>query len=111
MKKWLLRLGVGSFFLTNSIAAWTAGDEFKELIGAKSFLTNIMSSSAWVSLIGLNDGLLFLLILSGKWRKVAAIWGIIWLALVIFMTGIISLETIEHLGIALLLIYFYLHGE
>jgi len=104
-------LGIGSFFLTNSVTAWFVADEFKELIEAKAFLLNIFSSTTWVHLIGVNDALMFLLILSGKWRKAVSLWGIIWLVCVIYITGVLSIDTIERAGIILLLGYNYFREE
>lgn len=102
----LLRTGLGAFFLTNSIAAWTGGDEFKEIINGHAWLTRLASADVFVKIIGVNDALLFLLLVSGKYRKYAAIWGMIWISSVIFLTGFAMPDTIERLGIMLILAYY-----
>ena len=81
-------------------------DQFKELVEAKSFLTKITSSANWVHLIGINDALFFVLVLSGKWRKLAVVWGSLWMVSTIIMTGAWTTDTIEHLGIIALLVYY-----
>jgi hypothetical protein len=107
----LLRLGVGGFFLTNSVAAWIGSNEFRDIIGSHAWLTNLVNANVLIKVIGVNDGLLFLLILSGKWRKLAAIWGLAWIAGVIYMTSFAMPDTIERLAIMLLLAYYALSGS
>lgn len=104
----LFRLGLGCFFLTNSIAAWTSADEFKEIISSHAWVTNIISADNIIKIIGINDALVFLLILtvSVKWRKYVAAWGILWVSGVIYMTNFAMPDLIERLGVILLLVFF-----
>ena len=107
IKELFLRFGIGSFFLTNSITAWTDAGEFVDILGAHPWLTNLVSTDLLVKIIGVNDAVWFLLLISGKWRKVAAIWGMIWVAGVIYLTGFAWPDVIERLGIIALLAYYY----
>ncbi len=104
----LFRLGLSSFFLINSLAAWFAPSEFLELLGANSLASSIADPSFWVYIIGINDGLLFLLILLGKWNKIIATWAGLWVALVMYVTfreG--TEELVEHIGVLSFLAYYY----
>lgn len=105
-KNILFRIGLSSFFLVNSVTAWTAPEEFKEALTGNSVAAHVGHTSALVHLIGVNDGLLFLLILSGRYRKVAVIWASVWLVAVIFVTGFWTTDFIEHLGVLALLAYY-----
>lgn len=102
------RLGLSGIFLTSSLTAWFAPDEFIELLEHNQLALAIASPEQLVSLIGLNDFLLFGLILSGKWRKLVAAWAILWLLIVIYVTGFRTPEFIEHLAILSLVTYHYL---
>ena len=66
----LFRLGLSSFFLINSLAAWFAPNEFLELLGMNPLASAIASPQFWVYVIGINDAVLFLLILSGDRKSV-----------------------------------------
>ncbi len=105
-KNMLFRIGLSSFFLVNSITAWTAPDEFKDALTGNSAAAHIGHTNTLVHLIGVNDALLFLLILSGKYRKVAVVWAGVWLVAVIFVTGFWTTDFIEHLGVLALLAYY-----
>lgn len=105
-KPWLFRIGLSSFFLVNSVIAWTASNEFKDLLSSNRLTSIIGHPDLLLKLIGINDALLFLLILSGKFRKLAVVWGIAWLVAVIYVTGFWSTDFIEHLGVLALLTYY-----
>jgi len=102
------RLGLASIFLVNSLTAWLAPNEFAELL-KNNFLASAFASPEFlVRVIGVNDGLLFLLILFGRWRKTIAIWAALWVITVIYVTiseGVI--EFIGHIGILSFIIYYY----
>ena len=105
----LFRLGLSSFFLLNSLTAWFSPDEFLELLQSNPLASSIADPQFWVYIIGINDALLFLLILSGRWRKGIAIWAAIWIIGVVYMTiseG--AMELIEHLGLLSFIAYYYL---
>lgn len=105
-KSILFRIGLGSFFLINSVTAWTASGEFKDLLTNNSLASRIGHPDALIRLIGVNDAALFLLILSGKFRKLVIVWASLWLVTVIFVTGFWTTDSIEHLGILALLAYY-----
>ncbi len=102
------RIGLSSFFLINSLTAWLAPDEFLELLGMNSLASAIADPQFWVYVIGINDAILFLLILSGYWRKKIAIWAGLWVIAVMYVTiseG--TMEFIEHIGILSFAFYYY----
>ena len=68
----LFRLGLGGIFLANSVVAWMASEVFREVLTNNSLTSSIGHANFLINLIGVNDALLFLLILSGKYRKLAA---------------------------------------
>jgi hypothetical protein len=96
----VLRIGLGLVFLANALTAWLAPQEFRDLIEG-SFLTTMLpavSSSVFIMLILINDGLLSLIFLFNlKFIKQALIWASIYLVLVILITWD-PFGTLEHLG-------------
>ena len=102
----LFRLGLGGIFLANSVVAWMASEVFREVLTNNSLTSSIGHANFLINLIGVNDALLFLLILSGKYRKLAAIWAVLWLVAVVFVTGFWTPEVIEHLAVLSLVIYY-----
>ncbi|MBI3624490.1 hypothetical protein HY218_02550 [Candidatus Saccharibacteria bacterium] len=107
-KNVLFRVGLGSIFLVNSVTAWLASDDFRSSLAGNSVTSHFGHQDTLIRLIGINDALLFLLILSGKYRKLAVIWGSVWLLAVIFVTGFWTTDFIEHLGVLALLAYYAL---
>lgn len=104
----LFRLGLSSFFLINSLAAWFAPNEFLELLGANQLASAIADPQFWVYVIGINDGLLFLLILFGRWSKLIAIWAMLWVIMVTYVTIYEGIpELIEHIGVLSFILYYY----
>jgi len=104
----IFRLGLSIFFLTNSLAAWFSPDEFLELLKTNLLASAIANPPFWIYVIGINDALLFLFILSGRWRKYIAVWASLWIILVMYVTvpeG--AIEFIEHIGILALISYYY----
>ena len=104
----LFRVGLSSFFLLGSQAAWFSPGEFLELLEGNLLASAIATPQFWVYVIGVNDALLFLLILSGRWRKGVAVWAALWMIAVIYITifeG--AMEFIEHIGILSLIAYYY----
>ncbi len=99
----LFRIGLSSFFLVNSISAWVAAGEFRDLLTSNSITSHIGHTNSLIYLIGINDALLFLLILSGRYRKLVVVWGSLWLVAVIFVTGFWTTDFIEHIGVLALL--------
>ncbi len=108
MANLLFRIGLSSFFLINSLAAWFAPNEFLELLGGNALASAIAVPQFWVYVIGINDGLLFLLILSGRWNKKIAVWAGLWVFAVIYVTiseG--TAELIEHIGVLSFILYYF----
>lgn len=102
------RFGLSSIFLANSLTAWFAPDEFLELLKNNLLASAIARPQFWIYIIGINDAVLFLLILSGLWRKIIAIWAAFWIVAVIYITiGGGAPELIEHAGILFFIIYYY----
>ncbi len=105
-KQVLFRIGLGGIFLTNSVIAWTAPGDFKDLLTSNNLTSHIGHADLLVKLIGINDAALFLVILSGQYRKLVAVWGSVWLVAVIYVTGFWKPDFIEHLGVLALLVYY-----
>ncbi|MBA3757425.1 hypothetical protein H0X09_00995 [Candidatus Saccharibacteria bacterium] len=110
-KEQLFRLGLGSIFLANSVTAWAASDEFRDLLTNNSLTSHIGHTDLLIKLVAINDAVLFLLILSGKLRKLAVVWGGVWLIAVIYVTGFWTTDFIEHIGVLALLVYYSLMNK
>lgn len=99
----LLRIGLGLLFLTNAVTAWFNPDEFREILST-SFLGMLFGPTDWlIPVIGINDTVLGLLIMSGWWRTITAIWASLWVLGVIAVTGIVTPEFALHLGVLALI--------
>ena len=103
MKKYLtypnlIRTGLASVFLANSLIAFFAPSEFVELI-EKSFVINFLPVSAetFVSFIGINDAMVALLLFFGVGTFYTAVWATIWLSVVMLVRGE-PLEILEEIG-------------
>ena len=107
MKDKLFRFGLAVIFLANSLTAWFLPDEFREIILISNLASKLGNTDILVNLIVINDGLLFLLLVLGVWRKPVAIWGLIWILMVIFVTGFLTPDFVEHIGVILLLAGYY----
>ncbi len=104
----LFRIGLSSFFLIGSLTAFFYPSEFLELLGANTLASSIATPQFWVYLIGINDGLLFLFILLGRWRKEVAVWAGLWIVAVMYVTTSEGLfEVIEHIGVLSFISYYY----
>lgn len=104
----LFRFGLSIIFLLNSLVAWFSPEEFLELLGKNPLASAIISPHFWIYIIGINDGLLFLFILFGRWRKGVTIWATLWMIAVLYITigeGIV--EFIEHIGVLSFIAYYY----
>lgn len=104
MKKYLsyphlIRFGLGIIFLANSLTALFAPSEFIELIN-NSFVAHLlpMRPEVFVPLvIGLNDGIVALLLFSGITTRRVGVWVFVWLVGVMIVTGT-SLDVLEYAG-------------
>jgi MFS superfamily sulfate permease-like transporter len=108
-KDFLLGFAIGCFFLINAIPAWMGGEEFKQLMSA-SFLLHIFSNTDFlVYFIAINDSALFLLFTFWQGtRKWLSLWSIIYLLIVIAVTGIFNMDFIMHVAIISLIASYYL---
>ena len=106
------RFGLGAIYLMNSAIAWlTTADEFRDALSTNKITAAIDHSDVFIKVIGINDGLLFLLILSGKFRKFAVVWGAAWICGVIFVTGVRTPDFILHLAVLGLLAFYALSDD
>jgi uncharacterized membrane protein len=106
----LLRLGLACAFLANSLTAFFSPEEFKDLISG-SFVAKILpvSVSAFIIFIGVNDLVVAILLLVGWKISKVAIWASIWIIGVILVSGLISLNALEHVAFLSLSVAIALH--
>lgn len=105
MKKFLnyhhiIRYGLGLIFIANALVAFFAPNEFIEII-KNSFIANLfpISSETFVGIIiGFNDAIVGLLLISGFATRRVAIWATIWLIGVMITIGN-PFDILEHIGI------------
>ncbi len=96
----LIRLGLGIIFIANALAAFFAPAEFIDILKS-SFLANLLpiSPEAFVTIvIGLNDAIVGLLLISGIATRHVAIWATVWLIGVMVIIGN-PLNMLEHSGL------------
>lgn len=104
MKKYLtfpflIRIGLGCAFLSQALVAFTEPSEFQELISA-SLLSGFLpiSAAAFVTIIGINDLIVALLLFTGWRTHRVAVWAAFWIVGVIVVIGIVSIDALEHLA-------------
>ncbi len=103
----IITVGLALVFFANSYAAWFAPDEFRDIL-QHSFLQSLGVDNL-VKFIGISDGLVALLLLLGKARKLVAFYAAVWLIGVILVSRPIEVPNIfEHLGFLAMAIYLYL---
>lgn len=96
----LIRFGLGIIFLANSLVAFFAPSEFIELIN-NSFVSNLipLRPEVFVPLvIGLNDGIVALLLFFGIATRRVGLWAFIWLVGVMIVVAN-PLDVLEHAGL------------
>jgi len=96
----LIRLGLGVIFIANALVAFFAPAEFIELV-ENSFVVNLLPirPELFVPIvIGLNDSIVGLLLLSGFATRRIALWATIWLVGVIVVIGS-PFDVLEHFGL------------
>lgn len=107
MKKYLtynflIRFGLGIIFIANALVALFAPAEFIELIN-NSFVANLLPirPEFFVPIvIGFNDFIVGLLLMSGFATRRVAVWATLWLIGVIVVIGIGDLfDVLEHAGL------------
>lgn len=95
----VIRIGLASVFLANSLIAFLEPSEFQELVSG-SFVANLLpvSVATFVMFIGVNDLIVAVLLISGWRTSRVAVYAVAWLIGVIIVTGVFSLDALEHLG-------------
>ena len=96
----LIRLGLGTIFIANGLAAFFAPAEFVELV-SNSFVAHFLpvSPETFVGIgIALNDSIVGLLLIVGIATRRTAIWAMLWLLGAIAVIGI-ELKALEDLGL------------
>lgn len=85
----IVRFGLATVFLANSLTAFFDSGEFSKLL-QQSFIYNLIpfSMTTFIMVIGTNDLILSLLIfLSRKWDKIIFSWATIWILGVMITLG------------------------
>lgn len=108
----VIRIGLGLVFLANSYTAFVSPDEFNRLI-SESFLVGLLpvSLDLFVKFIGVSDGIVAALLLTGKGQKYVAVYASAWLMGVMAVIGIKEpADLLEHFGSLSMAIYLILNG-
>lgn len=96
----LIRFGLGIIFLANSLVAFFTPSEFIEMIN-NSFVAHLLPirPEVFVPLvIGLNDGIVALLLFLGIATRRVGAWAFVWLIGVMIVIGT-PLDVLEHSGL------------
>ncbi len=96
----LIRLGLGIIFIANALVALFAPTEFIELI-KNSFVVNLLPIRPEVFVpivIGLNDSIVGLLLISGFATRRVAMWATLWLVGVMIVIAS-PFDVLEHSGL------------
>ncbi len=96
----LIRYGLGIIFIANALAAFFAPDELIEII-KNSFVASLLPVSPRVFVgvvIGLNDSIVGLLLISGFATRRVALWATMWIVGVIIIIAK-PLDMLEHSGL------------
>lgn len=96
----LIRFGLGIIFIANALVAFFAPTEFVEVI-ENSFVANFLpiSPEAFVPIVvGLNDSIVGLLLISGFATRRVAVWATLWLVAVMLVIGN-PFDALEHAGL------------
>lgn len=95
----IIRFGLACVFLANSVTALFSPSEFQNLV-SNSFLAGFLpvSVATFVTLIGLNDLTVALLLFAGWRTSRVATYATLWITGVVFVIGAFTLDALEHLG-------------
>lgn len=96
----IIRYGLGLIFIANALVAFFAPTEFVEII-KNSFIANFLPINLETFagiIIGFNDAIVGLLLISGFATRRVAIWATIWLVGVMVTIGN-PFDILEHIGI------------
>ncbi|OYV27147.1 MAG: hypothetical protein B7W98_02385 [Parcubacteria group bacterium 20-58-5] len=108
----LIRFGLGVIFIANALTAFFAPAEFTEII-KNSFVANFLpiSPEAFVGIvIGFNDAIVGLLLISGFATRRVAVWATMWLIGVMIVIGS-PLDVLEHSGLLLMSVALVLNNK
>lgn len=100
-QKFLVRLGLSIIFIVNALTAFFAPGDFVGII-KDSFIAGFLPvrPETFVWVIGLNDSIVGLLLISGIATRRVAIWATAWLmGVTVIMTD--PLDMLEHIGLLL----------
>lgn len=109
----LLSIGLALTFLANSLSAFLTPDEFREIIEHSLIFNKILDFTPFfITVIGINDLIICVLLLTRLFSKKTAWWATIWISgVVLVFFSQLSLDgvftALEHgapLGIALYLV-------
>ena len=95
----ILRVGLACVFFVNSYSAFVDPSEFIDLISG-SFVAGLLpvSVASFITLVGFNDLIVGLLLLSGWRLTLVATYATLWVSGVTLVIGYATLDGIEHLG-------------
>lgn len=97
----LIRVGLGIIFLANSLAAFFAPIELIELIQS-SFVVSFIPIPLDLFVpfvIGINDGIVALLLFAGIATRRVALWAFVWLVGVMVVVIGDPFDAAEHVGL------------
>lgn len=82
LSSWFFRVGFAGIFLANALVAWFTPGDFLMLIQDNVLVQLTGYPHVYIMVAGVNDLLLALLILSGRWPRVVYVWASFWLMVV-----------------------------
>lgn len=109
----IIRIGLGLVFLANSYTAFVSPDELYELIH-ESFLPGLLpiSVDSFVKFIGISDGTVGILLLSGARLKYVATYATLWIMGAMAVIGLKETgDFLEHFGGLSMAIYIFLNNR
>ncbi len=96
----LIRFGLGIIFIANALVAFFVPAEFTKII-KNSFVANFLPINPGTFIriiIGLNDFIVGLLLISGFATRRVAVWATVWVVGVMIVIGNL-LDVLEHSGL------------
>ncbi len=108
----IIRVGLGCVFLANSLTAFFAPGEFQDLVSG-SFVAGLLPIpvASFVTCVGFNDLTVAILLFFGWRTRYVALYATGWLASVIAVIGVFSLDALEHLGFLAMSLALLMRGE
>ena len=108
-----LRIGLACAFLSNSLQAFLAPNEFNNMLNA-SFVIHFLPVGAaeFVHFIAFSDGMVFLLLILGVYTEYVALYAGLWLIGVMTTFGIHDYgDILEHIAFFSIAVYLVLNGS